>query len=76
MSRENYDCLGDKLGPLLFQFGYFRQEGVRRDKRLLARLRHSSKNCKKITKSPVESETRLARPQFVKTLRERGLLLH
>jgi len=36
---EAMDCLGEKLGPLLFQFGYFNKKAFLGVNEFLARLR-------------------------------------
>jgi uncharacterized protein YecE (DUF72 family) len=70
------DCLGEKLGPLLFQFGYFNKKAFLGVNDFLARLRPFLKALPKGYKFAVEIRNRnwLA-PQFVEALRERGAAL-
>jgi uncharacterized protein YecE (DUF72 family) len=73
---EAMDILGEKLGPLLFQFGYFNRTVFRGVNDFLARLRPFLKKSPKDHKFAVEIRNKnwLA-PQFVETLRERGIAL-
>jgi uncharacterized protein YecE (DUF72 family) len=70
------DALGEKLGPLLFQFGYFNKKAFIGVNDFLARLRPFLKKLPKDHKFAVEirNKTWLA-PQFVETLRDRGIAL-
>jgi len=49
---KTMDCLGEELGPLLFQFGYFNKKVFLGVNDFLARLRHSSKSSRRTTSSP------------------------
>jgi uncharacterized protein YecE (DUF72 family) len=73
---EVMDTLGEKLGPLLFQFGYFNRTVFRGVNDFLARLRPFLKKLPKEHKFAVEirNENWLA-PQFIETLREHGVAL-
>jgi uncharacterized protein YecE (DUF72 family) len=73
---QTMDLLGDKLGPLLFQFGYFNKKAFVGVNDFLARLRPFLKKLPKGHKFAVEIRNKnwLA-PQFVETLRERGVAL-
>jgi uncharacterized protein YecE (DUF72 family) len=51
---ETMDALGDKLGPLLFQFGYFNNRVFRGVNDFLARLRPFLKNLPPAHKFAVE----------------------
>jgi len=70
------DALGEKLGPLLFQFGYFNKKVFVGVNDFLARLRPFLKKLPKDHRFAVEirNKTWLV-PQFVETLRERGVAL-
>ncbi len=70
------DALGEKLGPLLFQFGYFNKKAFLGVNDFLARLRPFLKKLPKDHRFAVEirNENWLV-PQFVETLRERGAAL-
>ena len=70
------DALGEKLGPLLFQFGYFNKKAFVGVNDFLARLRPFLKKLPKDHRFAVEIRNKnwLA-PQFVETLRERGVAL-
>jgi uncharacterized protein YecE (DUF72 family) len=73
---EAMDCLGDKLGPLLFQFGYFNRKAFLGVNDFLARLRPFLKKLPKGHKFAVEIRNKnWLVPQFVETLRERGIAL-
>jgi uncharacterized protein YecE (DUF72 family) len=70
------DTLGDKLGPLLFQFGYFNKKVFIGVNDFLARLRPFLKKLPKGQKVAVEIRNKnWLVPQFVETLRERGVAL-
>jgi uncharacterized protein YecE (DUF72 family) len=70
------ELLGAKLGPLLLQFGYFNKKAFLGVNDFLARLRPFLKKLPKDHKFAVEIRNKnwLA-PQFVETLRERGVAL-
>jgi uncharacterized protein YecE (DUF72 family) len=70
------DALDEKLGPLLFQFGYFNKKAFIGVNDFLVRLRPFLKKLPKGHKFAVEirNKTWLV-PQFVETLRERGVAL-
>ena len=70
------DLLAEKLGPLLFQFGYFNRSAFRGVNDFLARLRPFLKKLPKDHKFAVEIRNKnWLVPQFVETLRERGVAL-
>jgi len=70
------DALGEKLGPLLFQFGYFNKKAFVGVNDFLARLRPILKKLPKDHKFAVEIRNKnWLVPQFVETLRERGAAL-
>jgi uncharacterized protein YecE (DUF72 family) len=70
------DILGDKLGPLLFQFGYFNNSVFRGANDFLARLRPFLEKLPKDHKFAVEIRNKhWLVPQFVETLREHGVAL-
>ncbi len=70
------DALGEKLGPLLFQFGYFNKKAFVGVNDFLARLRPFLKKLPKGHKFAVEIRNKnWVVPQFVETLRERGAAL-
>jgi uncharacterized protein YecE (DUF72 family) len=48
---ETMDLMGDKLGPLLFQFGYFNKKAFKSGDEFLARLKPFLKNCQRGTSS-------------------------
>jgi len=70
------DALGEKLGPLLFQFGYFNKKTFVGVNDFLTRLKPFLKKLPRGQRFAVEirNKTWLA-PQFVETLRERGVAL-
>src|SRR5216683_1099640 len=70
------DALGEKLGPLLFQFGYFNKKTFIGVNDFLARLKPFLKRLPKDHKFAVEIRNKnwLA-PQFVEALREHGVAL-
>jgi uncharacterized protein YecE (DUF72 family) len=70
------DALGEKLGPLLFQFGYFNKKAFVGVNDFLARLRPFLKKLPQGHKFAVEIRNKNGLvPQFVETLRERGVAL-
>jgi uncharacterized protein YecE (DUF72 family) len=70
------DCLGEKLGPLLLQFGYFNKKAFVGINDFLARLRPFLKKLPKDHKFAVEIRNKnWLVPQFVDTLRECGVAL-
>ncbi len=70
------EALGEKLGPLLFQFGYFNKKAFVGVNDFLARLRPFLKKLPKDHKFAVEIRNKnWLVPQFVETLRERGVAL-
>jgi uncharacterized protein YecE (DUF72 family) len=70
------DNLGEKLGPLLFQFGYFNKKAFLGVNDFLARLRPFLKKLPKDHKFAVEIRNKnWLVPQFVEALRERGVAL-
>jgi uncharacterized protein YecE (DUF72 family) len=73
---QTMDLLGDKLGPLLIQFGYFNKKAFLGVNDFLARLRPFLKKLPKDHKFTVEIRNKnWLVPQFVETLRERGVAL-
>jgi uncharacterized protein YecE (DUF72 family) len=72
---ETMDLMGDKLGPLLFQFGYFNQTVFRSGAVFLARLEPFLKKLPKGYKFAVEIRNKnwLSKP-FVDLLRAQGRL--
>ena len=73
---EAMDCLGEKLGPLLFQFAYFDNSIFRGVTDFLARLRPFLKNLPKDHEFVIEIRNRdWLVSQFVEALRERGIAL-
>jgi uncharacterized protein YecE (DUF72 family) len=73
---EVMDNLGEKLGPLLLQFGYFNKKAFVGVNDFLARLKPFLKKLPKDHRFAVEirNKTWLV-PQFVEALRERGVAL-
>jgi uncharacterized protein YecE (DUF72 family) len=70
------DLLGDKLGPLLLQFGYFNKKAFVGVNDFLVRLRPFLKKLPKGHKFAVEIRNKnWLVPQFVEALRERGVAL-
>src|SRR5712672_1405384 len=70
------DLLGEKLGPLLFQFGYFNKKAFLGVNDFLARFRPFLKKLPKDHKFAVEIRNKSwLVPQFIETLRERGVAL-
>ena len=73
---EAFDSLGEKLGPLLFQFGYFDKNAFLGVNDFLARFRPFLKKLPKDHNFAVEIRNKnWLVPQFVETLRERGAAL-
>jgi len=73
---EVMDALGDKLGPLLFQFGYFNKKAFLGLNDFLARLRPFLNKLPEAHKFAVEIRNKnWLVPQFIETLRERGVAL-
>jgi uncharacterized protein YecE (DUF72 family) len=73
---EAMGCLGEKLGPLLLQFAYFNHSVFRGVNDFLARLRPFLDKLPKDHKFAVEVRNKnWLVPQFVETLRERGIAL-
>jgi uncharacterized protein YecE (DUF72 family) len=73
---EVMDNLGDKLGPLLLQFGYFNKKTFVGVNDFLARLRPFLKKLPKDHKFAVEIRNKSwLIPQFIEALRERGVAL-
>lgn len=73
---EVMDALGGKLGPLLFQFGYFSKKAFVGVNDFLARLRPFLMKLPKGHKFAVEIRNKnWLVPQFVETLREHGVAL-
>src|ERR1700722_18896002 len=70
------DALGEKLGPLLLQFGYFNKKAFVGVNDFLARLRPFLKKLPKGHRFAVEIRNKSwLVPQFVEALRERGVAL-
>jgi uncharacterized protein YecE (DUF72 family) len=70
------DCLGEKLGPLLFQFGYFNKQAFSSVKEFLARLAPFLKKLPKGYRFALEIRNKnWMVPEFVETLRERQVAL-
>jgi uncharacterized protein YecE (DUF72 family) len=70
------DNLGDKLGPLLLQFGFFNSTVFRGVNDFLARLKPFLKRLPKDHKFAVEIRNKAwLVPQFIETLREHGVAL-
>jgi uncharacterized protein YecE (DUF72 family) len=73
---QTMDLLGDKLGPLLLQFGYFNKKAFVGVNDFLARLKPFLKRLPKDHRFVVEIRNKnWLVPQFVETLRERGVAL-
>jgi uncharacterized protein YecE (DUF72 family) len=73
---ETMELLGDKLGPLLLQFGYFNKKAFVGVNDFLARLRPFLRKLPKGRKFAVEIRNKnWLVPQFAETLRERGVAL-
>jgi len=70
------DLLGEKLGPLLFQFGYFNKTAFKSMEEFLARLRPFLANLPKGYRYAVEIRNKSwLEPRFVETLREHKVAL-
>jgi uncharacterized protein YecE (DUF72 family) len=70
------DLLGEKLGPILFQFGFFNRAAFKRVDDFLARLRPFLKTLPKDHKFVVELRNKeWLVPQFIDTLREHSVAL-
>jgi uncharacterized protein YecE (DUF72 family) len=70
------DALGEKLGPLLFQFGYFNRKAFVGVNDFLVRLVPFLKKLPKVHRFALEIRNkRWIVPQFVEALRERGVAL-
>jgi uncharacterized protein YecE (DUF72 family) len=70
------DCLGEKLGPLLFQFGYFNQKAFKSVNEFLGRLVPFLKKTPKGYRFAVEIRNKnWLVPEFVEALRERHVAL-
>jgi uncharacterized protein YecE (DUF72 family) len=70
------DCLGEKLGPLLFQFGYFNKKAFLGVNDFLARLVPFLKKLPKGYRFALEIRNKnWLVPQFVEALRERQIAL-
>jgi uncharacterized protein YecE (DUF72 family) len=70
------DALGEKLGPLLFQFGYFNRKAFVGVNDFLARLVPFLKKLPKDYRFAVEIRNKnWLVPQFVEALRDRGIAL-
>jgi uncharacterized protein YecE (DUF72 family) len=70
------DALGEKLGPLLFQFGYFNRKAFVGVNDFLARLVPFLKKLPRDQKFAVEIRNKSwLVPQFIEALRERGVAL-
>jgi len=70
------DALGDKLGPLLFQFGYFNQKAFKTQADFLAVLRPFLKKLPKDYRFAVEIRNKnWMDARFADALRERGVAL-
>ena len=73
---QTMDLLGDKLGPLLLQFGYFNKKAFVGVNDFLARLKPFLKKFPKDHKFALEIRNKnWLVPQFVEALRERGVAL-
>jgi uncharacterized protein YecE (DUF72 family) len=70
------DCLGEKLGPLLLQFGYFNKNAFPGVNEFLERLVPFLKKIPKAYRFAVEIRNKnWLVPRFVEVLRERGVAL-
>src|ERR1700719_3568106 len=73
---KTMDALGDKLGPLLFQFGYFNKSKFKSGAEFLALLKPFLKKLPKGYKFAVETRNKSWLDlQFVDLLREHGVAL-
>jgi uncharacterized protein YecE (DUF72 family) len=84
---KTMEALGEKLGPVLFQFGYFNKSKFKSGEEFLARLKAFLKQLPKGFQYAVEirnknwldarpaNPTGMQKSQFAETLRERGVAL-
>jgi uncharacterized protein YecE (DUF72 family) len=73
---KTMDALDDKLGPLLFQFGYFNQKAFKTQADFLARLKPFLKTLPKGYQFAVEIRNKnWMNAEFADVLRERGIAL-
>jgi uncharacterized protein YecE (DUF72 family) len=73
---KTMDSLGDKLGPLLFQFGYFNQKAFKSQADFLAVLKPFLKKLPKGYQFAVEIRNKnWMNAEFADVLRERGIAL-
>jgi len=73
---QTMDLMGDKLGPLLLQFGYFNKKAFVGVNDFLARLKPFLKKLPKDHKFAVEIRNKnWLVPQFIETLREHSVAL-
>lgn len=73
---ETMDALGDKLGPLLFQFGYFNKSKFKSQAEFLAKLKPFLKKLPKGYQFAVEIRNKYwLDARFTETLREHGVAL-
>jgi len=73
---KTMDALGEKLGPVLFQFGYFNKSKFKSGAEFLARLKEFLKQLPKGFQYAVEIRNKnWLDAQFAETLRERGVAL-
>lgn len=73
---KTMDALGDKLGPLLFQFGYFNQKAFKTQADFLAVLKPFLKKLPKSYQFTVEIRNKnWMNAEFADVLRERGVAL-
>jgi uncharacterized protein YecE (DUF72 family) len=73
---KTMDALGDKLGPLLFQFGYFNQKAFKTQADFLAVLKPFLKTLPKDYQFAVEIRNKnWMNAEFADVLRERGVAL-
>jgi uncharacterized protein YecE (DUF72 family) len=73
---KTMDALGEKLGPLLFQFGYFNQKALKAQSDFLALLKPFLKTLPKDYKFAVEIRNKnWVDAHFADVLRERGVAL-
>jgi uncharacterized protein YecE (DUF72 family) len=71
---KTMDALGDKLGPLLFQFGYFNQKAFKTQADFLARLKPFLKTLPNSYRFAVEIRNKnWMNAEFADVLRERGV---
>jgi uncharacterized protein YecE (DUF72 family) len=73
---KSMDCLGEKLGPLLFQFGYFNKQAFPGVNEFLARLIPFLKKLPKGYRFALEIRNKnWLVPPFIDALREHGIAL-